>query len=56
MGPEPNDHDALRHDPVMGLVSGRLSGSRANCAALAGKSTLNRLEHNPISLVHIQRR
>jgi len=39
-----NDHDALRHDPVMGLVSGRLSGGRANCAALAGKSTLNRLE------------
>ena len=41
-----NDHDALRHDLIFGLASGRLSGGRANCAALAGKSTLNRLERS----------
>ncbi len=41
-----NDHDALRHDLIFGLASDRLSGRRANCAALAGKSTLNRLERS----------
>jgi hypothetical protein len=35
------DHDELRDDPVLRLLSGRLS------APLAGKSTLNRLEHAP---------
>jgi hypothetical protein len=42
-----NDHDELRHDPVLGLVSGKLAAKRSDCAALAGKSTLNRLEHAP---------
>ncbi len=42
-----NDHDELRHDPVLGLVSGKLDARRAGCAVLAGKSTLNRLEHAP---------
>ena len=42
-----NDHDQLRHDPVLALFSGKLSGRRSNCAPLAGKSTLNRLEHAP---------
>ena len=42
-----NDHDELRHDPVLGLVSGKLEAKRSDCAALAGKSTLNRLEHAP---------
>ena len=39
-----NDHDQLRHDPVMATLAGKLAGRRANCAPLAGKSTLNRLE------------
>jgi hypothetical protein len=39
-----NDHDRLRHDPVMGALLGKLEAGRADCAALAGKSTLNRLE------------
>jgi len=43
-----NDHDDLRHDPVLGPVLGRLEARRANCAPLAGKSTLNRLEHAPV--------
>jgi len=42
-----NDHDALRRDPVLGLISGKLEARRSNCAVLAGKSTLNRLEHAP---------
>ncbi len=40
-----DDHDTLRHDPVLGLVSQSLTSKRSNCAPLAGKSTLNRLEH-----------
>jgi hypothetical protein len=39
-----NDHDVLRHDPVLGLLSDTLEPKRDDCAALAGKSTLNRLE------------
>ncbi len=39
------DHDTLRHDPVLALLSDRLTAKRANCGPLAGKSTLNRLEH-----------
>ena len=39
------DHDDLRHDPVMGVVLGRLEARHGRCAPLAGKSTLNRLEH-----------
>jgi hypothetical protein len=38
------DHDQLRHDPVMALLGGKLEAKRADCAPLAGKSTLNRLE------------
>jgi hypothetical protein len=39
-----NDHDELRHDPMMAILAGKLSAHRADCAPLAGKSTLNRLE------------
>jgi Transposase DDE domain group 1 len=39
-----NDHDELRHDPMMAVLAGKLSGRRRECAAVAGKSTLNRLE------------
>lgn len=41
------DHDELRHDPVLGAVPGRLEAKRQGVAPLAGKSTLNRLEHAP---------
>jgi hypothetical protein len=40
-----NDHDDLRHDPVLALFADKLDSKRADCALLAGKSTLNRLEH-----------
>ena len=39
-----NDHDQLRHDPVLAVLAGKLTARRADCAAVAGKSTLNRLE------------
>jgi hypothetical protein len=58
-----NDHDELRHDPTMAVLAGKLEAGRANCAPVAGKSTLNRLElsrleptryhkisHNPMAI------
>ena len=39
------DHDQLRHDPVLGVLGSSLTSKRSDCAPLAGKSTLNRLEH-----------
>jgi Transposase DDE domain group 1 len=42
------DHDQLRHDPVLAILTGKLAAKRRDCAPLAGKSTLNRLEHAPI--------
>ena len=58
-----NDHDQLRHDPMMAVLAGKLAARRAECAAVAGKSTRNRLElsklestryhkisHNPMAI------
>jgi DDE family transposase len=58
-----NDHDELRHDPVMAVLARKLAARRVDCAPVAGKSTLNRLElsrlkpsryhkisHNPIAI------
>jgi len=39
-----NDHDELRHDPLMAVLAGKLQARRGDCAPVAGKSTLNRLE------------
>ena len=39
-----NDHDDLRHDPVMAVLANKLEAKREDCAPVAGKSTLNRLE------------
>src|ERR1700678_2758029 len=39
-----NDHDELRHDPIMAILAGKLEARREVCAPVAGKSTLNRLE------------
>ena len=41
------DHDQLRHDPVLAILASKLEARRLGCAPLAGKSTLNRLEHAP---------
>ena len=45
------DHDQLRHDPILAALAGKLTARRKNCAPLAGKSTLNRLEHAPTGAV-----
>jgi hypothetical protein len=58
-----NDHDDLRHDPMMAVLAGKLAARRDDCAPVAGKSTLNRLElsklqstryhkisHNPMAI------
>jgi hypothetical protein len=58
-----NDHDQLRHDPIMAVLAGKLEARRHDCAPVAGKSTLNRLElsrleptryhkisHNPVAI------
>jgi hypothetical protein len=58
-----NDHDELRHDPLMAVLAGKLTLRREECAPVAGKSTLNRLElskleptryhkisHNPVAI------
>src|ERR1700756_1239448 len=34
-----NDHDELRHDPMMALLAGKLEARREDCAPVAGKST-----------------
>ena len=39
-----NDHEELRRDPALQAVAGRMTPRRGDCAPLAGKSTLNRLE------------
>jgi hypothetical protein len=43
-----NDHDELRKDPKFTVLAGKLHPVlQSDCEALAGKSTLNRLEHTP---------
>ena len=43
-----NDHDELRKDPTFAVLAGKLNPVlRTDCEALAGKSTLNRMEHTP---------
>jgi Transposase DDE domain group 1 len=41
-----NDHDELRHDPALALVSDTLEPKRSDVAVLAGKSTLQRFEQS----------
>ena len=44
-----NDHEQLRHDPVMGALLGKLTSRRRHGAALSGKSTLDRLELHEVA-------
>src|SRR4029453_6656371 len=61
-----NDHDELRHDPMMAVLAGKLAARREDCGPVAGKSTLNRLElsrleptryhkisHNPVAIKNL---
>src|SRR4051812_38892908 len=49
------DHEQLRHDPVMAVLGVKLAAKRADCAPLAGKSTLNRLERGGLDLTRYHR-
>jgi hypothetical protein len=49
------DHDQLRHDPTMAVLAGKLAARRRDCAPLAGKSTLNRLELGGAELTRYHR-
>src|SRR6266704_3414663 len=59
-------HDERRQDPMMAVLAGKLEARREECAPVAGKSTLNRLElskleparyhkisHNPVAIKHL---
>jgi hypothetical protein len=35
-----NDHDQLRHDPMMAVLAGKLEARRRECAPVAGKTHL----------------
>ncbi len=61
-----NDHDELRHDRLMAVLASKLTPKREECAPVAGKSTLNRLElskleptryhkisHNPAAIARL---
>lgn len=43
-----NDHEQLRHDPLMAVLAGKRDPAPPEGFALAGKSTLNRLELTPV--------
>lgn len=43
-----NDHEELRHDPLMAVLAGKRDPVPQDEFALAGKSTLNRLELTPV--------
>jgi len=43
-----NDHEQLRHDPLMAVLAGKTDPSPQEGFALAGKCTLNRLELTPV--------
>jgi hypothetical protein len=53
-----NDHDELRHDPLMAVLAGKLGAKREDCAPVAGKSTLSRetatryhkINHDPAAI------
>jgi len=42
-----NDHEELRHDPMFAIALQKRNGIEKEPVILAGKSTLNRLEHCP---------
>ena len=46
-----NDHDKLRSDPALAIALGKLDSLDSNKAELAGKSTINRLEYCPETIL-----
>ncbi len=47
-----NDHDKLRYDPALAIPLGKLNFIESNQRSLAGKSTINRLEYCPETIIN----
>ena len=47
-----NDHDKLREDPALAIALGKLNFIETNQRTLAGKSTINRLEYCPETIIN----
>ncbi len=47
-----NDHDKLREDPALAIALGKLNFIEPNQRTLAGKSTINRLEYCPETIIN----
>lgn len=50
-----NDHDKLRHDPALALALEKLNFIDSDPAVLPGKSTINRLEYCPETIIDQQK-
>jgi hypothetical protein len=46
-----NDHDKLRYNPAFPIALDQISPINSNQSAIAGKSTINRLEYRPDSII-----
>lgn len=47
-----NDHDKIRHDPALAIALEQLNFLDSNEGILAGKSTINRLEYCPETIIN----
>ena len=47
-----NDHDKLRYDPALAIALKKLNFIESNQKTLAGKSTINRLEYCPETIIN----
>lgn len=47
-----NDHDKLRNDPALAIALEKLNFIESNQKTLAGKSTINRLEYCPETIIN----
>ncbi len=47
-----NDHDKLRYDPALAIALEKLDFINSQKTGLAGKSTINRLEYCPETIIN----
>ena len=47
-----NDHDKIRHDPALAIALEKLDFIQSKQGVLAGKSTINRLEYCPETILN----
>ncbi len=51
-----NDHDKLRYDPALAIALEKLDFINSTPGILAGKSTINRLEYCPETIINSYRK